>query len=45
MQTRAFERWNSLLESYQAPFIDPATDEALQDYVERRKRELPDAWY
>jgi len=44
MQTRAFKRWNSLLESYQAPSIDPATDDALQDYVERRRRELPDAW-
>ena len=45
MQTRAFERWNAMLEKYEAPPIDAATDEALQDFVRRRKEELPDAWY
>ena len=45
MQTRAFERWNAMLEEYEAPPIDAATDEALQDFVRRRKEELPDAWY
>ena len=45
MQQRAFERWNQLLQDYEAPAIDPATDEALNDFVSRRKAELPDAWY
>jgi trimethylamine--corrinoid protein Co-methyltransferase len=45
MQRRAYERWNELLETYEAPAIDAATDEALQDFVARRKSELPDAWY
>ena len=27
---------------HQAPPLDPAADEALREYVERRKRELPD---
>ncbi|TFH44563.1 MAG: trimethylamine methyltransferase, partial [Lysobacterales bacterium] len=44
-QTRAFERWKQMLNEYEAPPIDPAVDEALKDYVARRKNELPDAWY
>ncbi len=44
-QTRAFERWNAMLTQYEAPPIDPATDEALRDYVARRKNEMKDAWY
>lgn len=35
-------RWKMLLEAYQAPPLDPGTDEALREYIERRKRELPD---
>lgn len=45
MRRRAFERWTGLIADYEAPPIDPATDEALQDFVARRKAELPDAWY
>ena len=45
MQQRAYERWTALLRDYEPPPIDPATDEALKDYVARRKAELPDAWY
>ena len=44
-QRRAYERWNQMLADYQAPPLDPAVDEELQDYVARRKAELPDAWY
>ena len=44
-QARAFERWKALLEAYQAPPIDESVDEALKDYVQRRKSEIPDAWY
>jgi len=32
--------WKRLLERYEDPGIDPAVDEALRDYVARRKREL-----
>ena len=28
-----------MLEEYEQPPIDPAIDEALRDYMERRKRE------
>ncbi len=44
-QTRAFERWKQMLLDYEEPPIDPAIDEALVEYVERRKHALPDAWY
>ncbi|MEN9062505.1 MULTISPECIES: trimethylamine methyltransferase family protein [Ponticoccus] len=33
-----------LLDSYQQPAMDPATAEALQAYVAKRKEELPDAF-
>ncbi|MGI9462320.1 MAG: trimethylamine methyltransferase family protein, partial [Aestuariivirgaceae bacterium] len=45
MQQRAYDRWTQMLNDYEAPPIDPDTDEALKDYVARRKSELPDAWY
>ena len=31
-----------MLESYQAPPLDAALDEALLDYMARRKRAMPD---
>lgn len=43
--TRAYTRWQRLLADYVPPPLDPAVHEALTDYVARRKRELPDAWY
>ncbi len=42
---RAYDRWNQLLHDYAPPPMDPAVRESLDDYVARRKRELPDAWY
>ncbi len=45
MQQRAYDRWTQMLKDYEAPPIDPAVDEALKDFVARRKSELPDAWY
>ena len=44
-QQRAFNRWQQMLQEYEAPPIDRAVDEALKDFVARRKHELPDAWY
>ena len=45
MRTRAYERWTTLLNQYEPPPIDEATDEALQAFIVKRKEELPDAWY
>ena len=42
---RAFERWNKLLNEYQPPPMDEGTDEALKEFVDKRKRQVPEAWY
>ncbi|MFT6006035.1 MAG: trimethylamine--corrinoid protein Co-methyltransferase [Pseudoalteromonas tetraodonis] len=42
---RAYERWNTLLNEYELPDIDAGMHDELVEFVERRKRELPDAWY
>ena len=42
---RAYERWNKLLEEYEAPGIDAAVDEVLKDFVARKKAGMADAWY
>jgi trimethylamine--corrinoid protein Co-methyltransferase len=38
--TRANITWKQLLNEYEQPGMDPAIEEALVDYVERRKQEL-----
>jgi trimethylamine--corrinoid protein Co-methyltransferase len=37
-------RVKKLLGDYQAPPLDPGVDEALRDYIARRKAEMPDAF-
>ena len=37
---RAASVWKKLLKEYEQPPLDPGTDEALRDFVARRKREL-----
>ncbi|MCL4857940.1 MAG: trimethylamine methyltransferase family protein [Caldilineaceae bacterium] len=37
---RANRIWKQLLEEYEAPPIDPAVEQALREFVERREREL-----
>ena len=39
---RAHRRWRALLDSYQAPPLDPALDEALREFIARRKQAMPD---
>ena len=34
-----------MLAAYQAPPLDPAIDEALQDFMARKKAALPDQWH
>ena len=43
--TRANRLWKKRLAEYEAPALDEGIDEALQDFVARRKAEMPDAWY
>lgn len=42
---RANRRWKAALAEYQAPDIDPGVDEALCDYIDRKKASMPDQWY
>ncbi len=38
--SRANSIWKKMLAEYEQPAIDPAIDDALKDYMARRKREL-----
>ncbi len=42
---RAGRRWKQVLAEYQAPALDCAVDEALTDFIGRRKQSMADAWY
>ena len=42
---RANQRWKDILNTYEAPALDEATDEALKDFVERKKASMADLWY
>ena len=42
---RANARWKKLLREYEAPPLDVALDEALLDFMARRKQAMPDMWY
>ena len=43
MAQRANTLWKKQLAEYEAPALDPATDEALLDYMNRRKASFPDS--
>jgi len=42
---RANKAWKRVLAEYEAPALDQAVDDALRDFVERKKASLPDAAY
>ena len=37
--SRANRVWKRLLADYEPPPLDPAIDEAIRDFIDRRKRE------
>ena len=43
--TRANALWKKMLADYVAPPIDPGVDEALREFIERKKASMPDANY
>lgn len=43
MAQRANAQWKKMLAEYEAPPLDPAIDEALLDYINRRKSSFPDS--
>ncbi len=45
MAHRANARWKEVLNTYEAPPLDAAMDDALCDFMERGKASMEDAWY
>ncbi len=43
--TRANARWKAALHDYEAPAMDPAMNEQLLDFVNRKKASMTDQWY
>jgi trimethylamine--corrinoid protein Co-methyltransferase len=42
---RANRKWKKVLAEYRAPPLDEAIDEALRDFMDRKKAAMADAWY
>ena len=42
---RANKRWKAALAAYEAPTIDPAVDESIVDFIQRKKASVTDQWY
>ncbi|NGQ91769.1 trimethylamine methyltransferase family protein [Rhodobacter sp. HX-7-19] len=42
---RANARWKKILRDYEAPPLDAGVDEALLDFMARRKAQMADMWY
>lgn len=42
---RANAKWKQMLRDYEAPPLDPGIDEALQDFMARKKETMPDIWH
>jgi trimethylamine--corrinoid protein Co-methyltransferase len=42
---RANGRWKAMLANYKMPPMDESIDEALKDFMARRKEAMPDEWY
>ena len=45
LEQRANRRWKEMLAAYQPPPLDPAVDEALLDFMARKKAAVPDQWH
>jgi len=43
LTARANASWKKQLSEYEMPAMDPAVDEAILDYVNRRKASFPDS--
>ena len=43
--TRANRLWKQKLREYEAPDLDEGIDEALKEFVAKKKASMPDAWY
>lgn len=43
--TRANRLWKLKLREYEPPHLDEGTDEALKEFIAKKKASMPDAWY
>lgn len=43
--SRANAKWKEVLNTYEAPPMDVATDDELRDYMARKKASMTDMWY
>jgi trimethylamine--corrinoid protein Co-methyltransferase len=43
--TRANARWKAMLAEHEAPPLDPAIRDRLDDFIARKKASMDDAWY
>ena len=44
-EQRANIKWKKALKEYQDPGLDSANDEALKEFIEKKKNASPDEWY
>lgn len=44
-ELRAYKYWKKQLAEYEAPSIDIAVDEALREFISKRKSSMPDRWH
>jgi len=42
---RANKRWKDILNRYEAPHLDEGIDEALKEFIAKKKASMPDTWY
>ena len=42
---RANAKWKQMLADYEAPALDEGVDEALNEFMDKRKSEMPDTWH
>jgi trimethylamine--corrinoid protein Co-methyltransferase len=45
VEQRANKQWKSALQDYQDPGLDTEIDEALREFIDRKKRASDDLWY
>jgi trimethylamine--corrinoid protein Co-methyltransferase len=45
MPQRANAQWKKMLADYEAPPIDHGIDEALREFIEKKKASMPDSAY
>ena len=45
LEQRVNRRWKEMLDGYEVPPLDPGIDEALQDFMVRKKSTMPDQWH